>query len=399
MLDLLILADDFTGALDTGVQFSKLSIPTLVTSNTKIKLNKIDKSIKVLVINTETRHLSPSDAYSKILEILNSFDRNKFKTFYKKIDSALRGNILSEIRAVMDYFDKSNASIIASYPQMNRIVKNGKLYINGKLVSESVFSKDPFEPVTESKISNILKSLNLCIENIYDIQKFKIDDFRKIYIFDSTNNEEMSNIYKKLKLNNQLEVIIGCAGFAEVIALNIANSIISLKSKYNYPLAIVSGSLNQITINQIKEFEKKYNNVISLDENQLLDFNYWNKKNDKNLKNKLLNKYLNNDKTVFETYKVYQNSPKSIINSMQDISRGLGELTKFLIEKIGYQNFMFIGGDTFLGVMEVLGIKDIIPICEIEHGIVLSKLYFNDKEINVISKSGGFGEVNLFEKI
>ena len=36
MLKLLVIADDFTGALDTGVQFSKQGIQTLVSTETVV---------------------------------------------------------------------------------------------------------------------------------------------------------------------------------------------------------------------------------------------------------------------------------------------------------------------------------------------------------------------------
>ena len=40
---------------------------------------------------------------------------------------------------------------------MNRITRNGIHYIDGVPVHESVFGKDPFEPVADSYIPEILK--------------------------------------------------------------------------------------------------------------------------------------------------------------------------------------------------------------------------------------------------
>ncbi len=57
MLRLLILADDFTGALDTGVRFAARGIPTQVLTAKAHHFTEEDA--EVLVIDTETRHLSP----------------------------------------------------------------------------------------------------------------------------------------------------------------------------------------------------------------------------------------------------------------------------------------------------------------------------------------------------
>ena len=52
---LLIIADDFTGALDTGVQFAARGIRTRVVVGANATL--IQQDTDVLVVDTETRHL------------------------------------------------------------------------------------------------------------------------------------------------------------------------------------------------------------------------------------------------------------------------------------------------------------------------------------------------------
>ena len=64
---LLIIADDFTGALDTGVQFAACGIPTRVVVGTAADMIRCECT--VLVVDTETRHLS-AKAAGKIVEVL-----------------------------------------------------------------------------------------------------------------------------------------------------------------------------------------------------------------------------------------------------------------------------------------------------------------------------------------
>ncbi len=57
MFTLLILADDFTGALDTGVQISKTGARTVVLTDPHADLERFADETEVLVIDAETRHI------------------------------------------------------------------------------------------------------------------------------------------------------------------------------------------------------------------------------------------------------------------------------------------------------------------------------------------------------
>ena len=56
MLSLLIIADDFTGALDTGVYFAESGVRVKVVTDTEYPFDAPEA--KVLVVDAETRHPS-----------------------------------------------------------------------------------------------------------------------------------------------------------------------------------------------------------------------------------------------------------------------------------------------------------------------------------------------------
>ncbi len=99
MLLLLILADDFTGALDTGVQFAACGIPTRVVVGEQVDFAANDAA--VLVVDTETRHLSAAEAYAVIAKLTREAMSAGVFSIYKKTDSALRGNIGAELSALL----------------------------------------------------------------------------------------------------------------------------------------------------------------------------------------------------------------------------------------------------------------------------------------------------------
>ena len=81
------------------------------------------------------------------------------------------------------------------------------------------------------------------------------------------------------------------------------------------------------------------------------------------------------------------------------IAFNLGKATAILV-KSGFRGTLCIfGGDTLACIVHELGVTCIIPISEVQNGVVLSKLCENDNELYIISKSGSFGDIDVIEKI
>ena len=72
----LVIADDFTGALDTGIQFAKNGIQTQILLDYENALEKFNKNVQVIVIDSETRHMPPEKAGEKIEKIILSAREN-----------------------------------------------------------------------------------------------------------------------------------------------------------------------------------------------------------------------------------------------------------------------------------------------------------------------------------
>lgn len=102
MEKLLIIADDFTGALDTGVQFAARGAKTCVVTDPAYDFFRAKADIQVLVLDAETRHLTSKAAYNTVFRVVENALRAGFPYVYKKTDSALRGNIGAELAAVLD---------------------------------------------------------------------------------------------------------------------------------------------------------------------------------------------------------------------------------------------------------------------------------------------------------
>ena len=89
MIKLLMIADDFSGALDAGVQFAARGAATRVV--TDLDCDFLETDAEVLVMVAETRHLPPQKAYDVVYHVARNAREAGVPYIYKKTDSALRG--------------------------------------------------------------------------------------------------------------------------------------------------------------------------------------------------------------------------------------------------------------------------------------------------------------------
>lgn len=402
MPKLLIIADDFTGALDTGGQFAKKKIPTYVTLNTNIDYAQLDQ-FEVLVIDSETRHKSSEEAFLMVLKIAVNARKNKLLSVYKKVDSTLRGNVGSELMGCIIGLERDQLFLVPAYPDYARGTVNGIQYVNGVPLVETNFAKDPFNPIPSSSVKEIIETqcrYKIREVNLKKNQSTDLDE-ECIYILDGEEKSDLDYIGNKLKNENKLKLTAGCAGFAE----NLSN-LIDFRKKtpktrmIECSFLVVSGSLNVLSRKQIFDAKKRGAVVLFID--QFIDLD---KKDQKKEAYKILDKV---KLGLLRTKKV-------IISSMPEIEKGYFEnknrceiekarvktleclsiLTAFLLEATKIKNLVVFGGDTLASIMEQLGEQGFEPIDEIASGVIFSRC----KKMNVISKAGGLGNINVIEEI
>ncbi|ERJ76068.1 four-carbon acid sugar kinase family protein [Streptococcus sobrinus] len=403
MVKLLVLADDFTGALDTGVQFSNLGVETLVTTQVQLEQVKIPLNLEVLVVDTETRHVSDTAAYYLIHKLVEFAHRKNIPNIYKKVDSALRGNVPSEIKALVDASASNHVAFLPAFPEMNRVVRDGILYIDGLPVSESIFSEDPYEPVKESNILTRLKG-EAGLDGILVKQGDEFAAQDPFHIFDAETDQDLKAIGMVLKEKGLLLVTVGCAGFAKILSHLLFKPTVSARSIRLKSLVVICGSVNEVTKNQVDYAQKQGALRVSLNSQQLFNKGYWTSQEGKNILSDILTKP-GNQLLIFETFseEISQEIKELVrlgkLNSEQirlDIGQTLGDLTQQILTQAPDRTLLLTGGDTLFQTMGVLKITDVKPIVEYEPGIVFSEIVWQGQPYQVLTKSGGFGKESLF---
>lgn len=413
MIKLVIIADDLTGALDTGVQFSKKNMSTIVTTDLNFNFEDICKEADVVVVDTESRHIPAAEAKERIKSVLSKFNKKEIRFFYKKTDSTLRGNLGSEVEGFMEGLNINEVSFIPAFPSGKRTVKDGVLYVNNVKLAETQFAMDILNPVTDSFIPDIIKKQSDINVKLKDInEEFSpLDDKEKhIYIFDSENMEDMENIGKILYNKNKLNYTIGNAGFAEILTHYIKSD--TKKEKIileDDRILFVCGSVNITSLKQCKYAEKigycsdslKFGNIISEDyknsDNYITDKEYFKEKINNN--KKFLLRTSDSEDVIKKAIEYTEKNSISMEDLTSNIANSTGQLVSDLIREHEIRNLIIFGGDTLMGILKNIGCQYIIPVSEIFPGVVFTRAVGKDTAINVITKAGGFGEESIIERI
>jgi len=391
MVKLLIIADDLTGAVDSGVQFAGQGIQTLVTTDTDIDIDKVEKHIEVLVVSTGTRHLSDLRAYEIVFSLTSKAIRCGVVNIYKKTDSVLRGNIGSELRAVMDGSGNDNLMFIPAYPDNDRTTNGGIQYVSGVPIALSHFAHDPFNPLTSSYIPDII--CQYAITRTVIIRQGEIPDFdmhHGIFIFDAETNDDMICLENMLDRSGQLKLTAGCAGFAGVLC----NSLSFSRHKHEQAIPgdnmlIISGSTNETSVDQMDFLKETGCKGVSLTPEQI--------QSGVSTAGTGCDDPVSIVKTALtQTGLAYIESVKTdsdIVDADRSLTaESIGQIVKLILDDCPVGNLFVIGGDTLAGIMEQLGINEIIPAFELSPGVALSIVKSGKYSFNLITKSGGFGQ-------
>lgn len=409
MIKLLVIADDFTGALDTGVQFSKKGVPTLVTTDRHVCFQTIGSEIEVLVIDIESRHSSLRQAYDSVARIAKAAINSGVVYFYKKTDSTLRGNIGAELTALLDAYGGNQLAFIPAFPKSSRTTKNGIQYVGDIELNKTEFSHDPFEPVKHSSVDQIIRQ-----QSDVETESITVDRYldagkeytkKTICVFDAQTDEDMQLLGAELKKANRLNILAGCAGFAEILPELLELRTAEMKWDGNRDnILIVSGSVNQIAIDQMDYAKKHGYWAVTLSPKQKLK-NITDSDNCTELVESVVHQLKQHKKVIVESISTreqicvteqYARDNGIPLNDLHfQITQNIGELVKKILERTVVGNLVVFGGDTLYGIMDKIPCDGILPVAEIAPGIVAAKVISKTREFCIITKAGGFGRKNV----
>lgn len=216
MLELVIIADDLTGALDAAALFAMRGIRTEAALDLEGISQALTVAPRVLSISTDSREISAEQAAQRVGDVLSALPSGV--TIFKKVDSRLKGNIAAELAAI-----PHNHSLVApAIPAFDRLVRNG-----------SVCGFGVAEPISVAAA-------------LGDAASFAT-------IPDTVTQNDIAR-----SLDGAYDLFVGARGLAEALAERMSGSTRELVSANRRPAFIVIGSTDPITLKQVEYLRGKH---------------------------------------------------------------------------------------------------------------------------------------------
>jgi uncharacterized protein YgbK (DUF1537 family) len=255
MPEIAIIADDLTGSLDTGLQFRKKGLSSVVPLGS----NRVQPDAQVLVINTNSRNLPGDLAYRRVLRICRGLEA---RGFYKKIDSTMRGNVGREALAVLQARKIPKAIVVPTIPVLGRTVERSILRIHGVPLLQTSYARDPFHPLWTSRVPDLLKretgeavghlGLSLLRKGPSEVAEHIERSPARLLAIDAVLQSDLQIIASACRLMPGRVLACGSVGLAEELG-PLSRAEEARKSRAaGGPILIVSASRNPTTAGQIR---------------------------------------------------------------------------------------------------------------------------------------------------
>ena len=370
MKKIAVIADDLSGANDAGSQVYHQGYTTCSLNNEEYKP---ECHIDIPVYNSSTRAAKPEKAYSKVKRIAGIL--SNYNLIYKKTDSTLRGNIGAEIDGCIDALKIKKAAFVSSFPELKRRTAYGRLFLSGKVIENTEFANDAFNPVTSSNIMDLLKSQSRYLPVLLDIdlvrkgskeilKYIKVRSARHnnkpvIYVFDCLTDKDLETISKCL---GSFKVVAGASALLKHLVKKKKRKSIKCNMKIGTGQVYFIGSMKRTTHEQLD----------------------------------LLRKYLEHKKNNTAVIAVERSKPFS----KQEGNRINDEFASLAMKFAGNRCFgklVISGGATAENIFKTLKINYTEITGAMLTGVPLT--YSPERNLYIVTKPGGYGDKKAFVKI
>ncbi len=400
LLRLGVLADDLTGAFDTGVQFSNWGLQV------EVLLKGDDHYVgdaDVLVFDTESRECSRGEAYKRVTAAIATLKTFGVEKFYKKIDSTLRGNIGVELEAAISAVGADMTFFAPSYPTYGRMTLAGKQLVNNILLENTEYANEL--SIKTSDVTTIIShqcSRRVGLIGIGDVRlgpnviREKLSKFKsqgvEIAVFDALTEKHLRDIAQTA---DEAQLVVGSAGLASELPAGIGMS----KCK---PLISVCGSTRHLSRVQVTNLVERLGFMeTQINVNHLIQGGIAVENEVERCVGEAV-KFLRGGVDVSLTVSPRESSRGEFMlytenNSVNPddvryiVGEAFGRITSEILKQVEVKGLLLTGGATSLHVCEKLGVGSAKIVAEVEPGMPLVLL---SNGILAVTKAGGFGVEN-----
>jgi D-threonate/D-erythronate kinase len=264
LVQVAIIADDLTGAADTGVQLVRAGYRTAVYFRaTEVLADDLD----AVVFDTDSRTMPAGFAAKRVLEAAHA--AREARIVYKKLDSTLRGNVAVELAATLKAARRDSAIVAPAFPAAGRTTVGGSQLVNGVPVHETEMGNDPRTPVRDAHVPSMLADAfpsvgALSVDDLADPERVRraLEDNEGV-VADAERDEDLEALVRAMR--DPARVLwAGSAGLALALGSVYPGphaGEASARSTPARPVLVVIGSLSGVAREQLRRLVEEYGEV------------------------------------------------------------------------------------------------------------------------------------------
>ena len=343
-LKLAIIADDLTGALDTGTPFVEAGLTVAVAIDVESVAEALQRTPDVIVINTASRALSADAAALQMRAALAALGSTEPLILFKKIDSRLKGNVAAESLALAEVTDSNRIVVAPAIPDQQRFT------INGAVTGRGVETPLP--------VRTLFPSTELTVD-----------------VYDASTDADLDDLVRETDWSTVIAV--GARGLGSALARSLVISK-AIRPPFlpSTETLFAFGSRDPTTSAQIEHLAE-HRQLVAIADAPAGE----------------LSARIHGLPAVARCSGEQTSNPEHVVARFADGIRLVVEQTRPDMLMIG-------GGDTALAILKALGASVLIPSGEIEAGIPWFQIETPDRRVICCAvKSGGFGSIDSLLKL
>lgn len=405
------VGDDFTGASDAASFLKRGGFRTILFNGLppEDEAFSCDAAVIAMKTRTEQKKLAVDHSLQAVRWLREKGAEQIFIKYCSTFDSTREGNIGPIVDAAMEALDVPYTILCPALPVNGRIVKDGKIYVNGLPLDESPMRNHPLTPMWDSDIAELMRpqgkydSLKMDKELLYrpDAEiRAVVAEFgrsrKHFYVIpDCVTDADAKRI---VEIFGDLPLLTGGSGLMEELARRHAarqTGREELPCAVEGPALVLAGSCSAATLGQIAHFVKSGAHAIQLKVDEL--------RNAGRLEE--IEREIASHRG--ERVLVYSSVPGAQLRehgkSEAQIERDAAMLEKTIAEIAekaavdGVTRIIVAGGETSGAVMKKLSFNSYYISDSVAPGVPIMIPTAN-RGVRLVLKSGNFGQEDFFER-
>jgi uncharacterized protein YgbK (DUF1537 family) len=222
-VEVAIVADDLTGALDVAGPFAARGQHTVVAVDEQACTPAALAEARVVSINATSRHLPADRAAVLVREVVRRLCPHQAPILVKKIDSTLRGNVVAETLAMLEASGRRNAIVAPAFPAQGRTVSQGIVYVRGEALARTPFARDALSPPPLEPLDAVFRAAMpaasvAAVGPDGPFQLARGADPVRVYVVDSASDADLERTVRALQSRLGECILVGSAGIANAVA-------------------------------------------------------------------------------------------------------------------------------------------------------------------------------------